>query len=176
MGLSQSRSASSDLNKREGGRREVDGSDFMARLYSGKRGSSGSTRPVSRRPPAWFKYEPEEIEALVQKLSKEGNLPSIIGQILRDRYGVPLVSQVVNKRLVTLLPTEARPRVPEDLEALVKKAASAARHLEKNRKDYPNKRDLALIESKIHRLSAYYRAMGKLPKEWQYKPVAASLK
>jgi small subunit ribosomal protein S15 len=148
----------------------------MARLYSGKRGSSGSTRPVSRRPPSWFKYEPEEIESLVQKLSKEGNPPSIIGQILRDRYGVPLVSQVLNKRLVTLIPQEARPGVPEDLEALVKKAASAARHLQKNRKDYPNKRDLALIESKIHRLSAYYRTMGKLPKEWQYKPVAASLK
>src|SRR5439155_1675314 len=58
----------------------------MARMYSGKRGSSGSTRPVSRRPPAWFKYEPEEVEDLVLKLSKEGNPPSIMCQILRDRY------------------------------------------------------------------------------------------
>ena len=148
----------------------------MARLYSGKRGSSGSTRPVSRRPPAWFKYEPEEIEALVLKLSKEGNSPSIVGQVLRDRYGVPLVSQIAGKRLVSMIPQEARPRVPEDLEALVKRAASAARHLEKNRKDYPNKRDLALIESKIHRLASYYRSAGRLPKEWQYKPVAASLR
>jgi small subunit ribosomal protein S15 len=148
----------------------------MARLYSGKRGSSGSTRPVSRRPPAWFKYEPEEIEALVLKLSKEGNSPSIVGQVLRDRYGVPLVSQIAGKRLVSMIPQEARPRVPEDLEALVKRAASAARHLEKNRKDYPNKRDLALIESKIHRLASYYRSVGRLPKEWQYKPVAASLR
>lgn len=147
----------------------------MARLYSGKRGSSGSTRPVSRRPPTWFKYEPEEIEALVQKLSKEGNPPSIIGQILRDRYGVPLVSQVVGKRLASLIPKEAQPKIPEDLESLVKRASSAARHLEKNRKDYPNKRDLALIESKIHRLASYYRSIGRLPKEWQYKPVAASL-
>ena len=148
----------------------------MARLYSGKRGSSGSIRPVSRRPPAWFKYEPEEIEALVLKLSKEGNSPSIVGQVLRDRYGVPLVSQIAGKRLVSMIPPEARPRVPEDLEALVKRAASAARHLEKNRKDYPNKRDLALIESKIHRLASYYRSVGRLPKEWQYKPVAASLR
>ena len=147
----------------------------MARLYSGKRGSSGSTRPVSRRPPTWFKYEPEEIEALVQKLSKEGNPPSIIGQILRDRYGVPLVSQVAGKRLASLVPKEAQPKIPEDLESLVKRASSAARHLEKNRKDYPNKRDLALIESKIHRLASYYRSIGRLPKEWQYKPVAASL-
>ncbi|HEX9197716.1 MAG TPA: 30S ribosomal protein S15 [Candidatus Bathyarchaeia archaeon] len=148
----------------------------MARLYSGKRGSSGSTRPVSRRPPSWFKYEPEEIDALVLKLSKEGNPPSIIGQILRDRYGVPLVSQVAGKRLAHLLPPDARQSIPEDLESLVKKATSAARHLEKNRKDYPNKRDLALIESKIHRLASYYRAIDRLPKEWQYKPVAASLR
>ncbi|TMI28824.1 30S ribosomal protein S15, partial [Candidatus Bathyarchaeota archaeon] len=76
----------------------------LARLYSGKRGSSGSTRPVSRRPPAWFKYEPEEVDALVLKLSKEGNTPSLIGQILRDRYGIPLVSQVAGRRLEKIIP------------------------------------------------------------------------
>ncbi len=148
----------------------------MARLYSGKRGSSGSTRPVSRRPPAWFKYEPEEVEALVLKLTKEGNSPSIVGQILRDRYGIPLVSQIIQKRLERLLPPEAKQGIPEDLEVLLRKATSVRRHLEKNRKDYPNKRDLALIESKIHRLASYYRSIGRLRKEWAYKPVAASLK
>lgn len=148
----------------------------MARLYSGKRGSSGSTRPVSRRPPAWFKYEPEEVEALVLKLSREGNSPSIVGQILRDKYGIPLVSQVAGKRLEHLLSPDARPKIPEDLETLLKKASSTIRHLEKNRKDYPNKRDLALIESKIHRLASYYRSIGRIPKEWEYKPVAASLR
>ncbi len=147
----------------------------MARLYSGKRGSSGSTRPVSRRPPAWFKYEPEEVEALVLKLSKEGNNPSLIGQILRDRYGIPLVSQVAGKRLEHIIPSENRTKIPEDLESLLKKATSARRHLEKNRKDYPNKRDLALIESKIHRLVSYYHSTGRIPKDWEYKPVAASL-
>ena len=147
----------------------------MARLYSGKRGSSGSTRPVSRRPPSWFKYQPEEVEALVQKLSKEGNPPSIIGQILRDRYGIPLVSQVAGKRLEKIIPTENRAKIPDDLEALLKKAQSASRHLQKNRKDYPNKRDLTLIESKIHRLVNYYRSIGRIPKDWEYKPVAASL-
>ena len=147
----------------------------MARLYSGKRGSSGSTRPVSRRPPAWFKYEPEEVDALVLKLSKEGNTPSLIGQILRDRYGVPLVSQVAGRRLEKIIPEESRTKLPEDLENLLRKATSATRHLEKNRKDYPNKRDLALIESKIHRLVFYYRRIGRIPKDWVYKPVAASL-
>jgi len=147
----------------------------LARLYSGKRGSSGSTRPVSRRPPAWFKYEPEEVDALVLKLSKEGNTPSLIGQILRDRYGIPLVSQVAGRRLEKIIPEESRTKLPEDLENLLRKATSATRHLEKNRKDYPNKRDLALIESKIHRLVFYYRKTGRIPKDWVYKPVAASL-
>ena len=137
----------------------------MARLYSGKRGSSGSTRPVSRRPPAWFKYEPEEVDALVLKLSKEGNTPSLIGQILRDRYGIPLVSQVAGRRLEKIIPEEGRTKLPEDLENLLRKATSATRHLEKNRKDYPNKRDLALIESKIHRLVSYYRKIGRIPKD-----------
>ena len=147
----------------------------MARLYSGKRGSSGSTRPVSRRPPGWFQKIPEEVEDLVLKLSKEGNSPSLVGQILRDKYGIPLVSQVVGKRLEQIIPEDARTKIPEDLDNLLKKATSATRHLEKNRKDYPNKRDLALIESKIHRLVMYYRKIGRIPKDWAYKPVAASL-
>lgn len=115
------------------------------------------------------------MEALVVKLAKEGNSPSIIGQLLRDRYGIPLVSQISQRRLERLLPPELRQKVPEDLENLVRKASRTRRHLEKNRKDYPNKRDLALIESKIHRLGTYYRSIGRLPKEWEYKPVAASL-
>ena len=130
---------------------------------------------MSRRPPTWFKYQPEEVEALVLKLSKEGNPPSIIGQMLRDRHGIPLVSQIAGKRLEQLIPTENRSKIPEDLDALLKKATSAKRHLEKNRKDYPNKRDLTLIESKIHRLVSYYRSIGRIPKDWEYKPVAASL-
>ena len=115
------------------------------------------------------------MDALVLKLSKEGNTPSLIGQILRDRYGVPLVSQVAGRRLEKIIPEEGRTKLPEDLENLLRKATSATRHLEKNRKDYPNKRDLALIESKIHRLVFYYRKIGRIPKDWAYKPIAASL-
>jgi small subunit ribosomal protein S15 len=47
--------------------------------------------------------------------------------------------------------------------------------LEKNRKDYQNKRALATVESKIHRLVKYYKARGKLTPEWEYKPMAASV-
>ncbi len=148
----------------------------LARLYSSKRGRSGSTRPVSKKPPAWFKYTPEEVEDLIAKLAKEGNSPSSIGGILRDRYGVPLVKPVVGKSVTELVRASGQtPKIPEDLDYLFRRASELRKHLEKNRKDYHNKRALATVESKIHRLVKYYKAEGKLQPEWEYKPMAASV-
>jgi len=148
----------------------------LARLYSSKRGRSGSTRPVSKKPPAWFKYAPEEVEALIAKLAKEGNSPSSIGAILRDKYGVPLVKPVAGKSITELVRASGQaPKVPEDLDYLFRRAGALRKHLEKNRKDYHNKRALATVESKIHRLVKYYKAEGRLQPEWEYKPMAASV-
>jgi small subunit ribosomal protein S15 len=148
----------------------------MARLYSRKKGKSGSIRPVSKKPPAWCKYAPEEVEALVTKLSKEGHGPSAIGIILRDRYGIPLAKQVTGKAVGEILRAEGlSPGIPEDLGSLLKKAESMRKHLEKNRSDSVNKRALALIESKIHRLSKYYIRMGVLSPDWKYTPAVASV-
>ena len=147
-----------------------------ARLYTSKRGKSGSTRPISKKTPAWCKYTPEEVEALVLKLSKEGNPPSTIGVILRDRYAVPLVRSVTGKSVLELLSSSQQVgALPEDISALLKKADDLRRHLLKNRKDYVNKRSLAMIESKIHRLVKYYRATGQIRPDWQYKHVVASV-
>jgi len=148
----------------------------LARLYTSKRGRSGSTRPVSKKPPMWFKYAPEEVEGLIAKLAREGNSPSSIGAILRDRYGVPLVKPVVAKSITELVRASGQtPKVPEDLDYLFRRAGRLRKHLEKNRKDYENKRALATVESKIHRLVKYYKAHGKLQREWEYKPMAASV-
>jgi small subunit ribosomal protein S13e len=49
------------------------------------------------------------------------------------------------------------PQIPEDLYYLIKKAISIRKHLEKNRKDKDSKFRLILVESRIHRLSRYYR-------------------
>jgi len=148
----------------------------LARLYSSKRGRSGSTRPVNKKPPAWFKYAPEEVEALIAKLAKEGNSPSAIGAILRDKHGVPLVKPVTGKTVTQLARASGQnPKVPEDLDYLFRRAVELRKHLEKNRKDYQNKRSLATVESKIHRLVKYYKANGKLQPEWEYKPMAASV-
>jgi small subunit ribosomal protein S15 len=148
----------------------------LARLYTSKRGRSGSTRPVSKKPPMWFKYTPEEVEALIGKLAKEGNSASSIGAILRDRHGVPLVKPIVGKSITELVRASGQTsKVPEDLDFLFRRADGLRKHLEKNKKDYENKRALAAVESKIHRLVKYYKALGKLQPDWEYKPMAASV-
>lgn len=147
-----------------------------ARLYTSKRGKSGSTRPISKKTPTWCKYTAEEVEALVLKLAREGNSPSIIGVMLRDRYAVPLVKSVTGKNVDEILRAgQQAGTLPEDLSALLKKAGALKRHLEKNRKDSVNKRSLAMIESKIHRLVKYYRPKGKIRQDWEYKHVVASV-
>jgi small subunit ribosomal protein S15 len=149
----------------------------FARLYTSKRGKSGSTRPVSKKPPAWFKYASEEVESLILKLAREGNSPSMIGVILRDRYGIPLVKHVLGKTVNKFLKDSGQaPRIPEDLDFLLKKAESMRKHLDKNRKDYHNKRGLTAVESKIHRLIKYYKERGVLAPEWEYKPMVASVR
>jgi len=49
------------------------------------------------------------------------------------------------------------PEYPEDLYNLMKKAVAIRKHLERNRKDTDSKYRLILVESKIHRLTRYYR-------------------
>lgn len=147
----------------------------MARLYASKRGRSGSTRPISKKTPVWCKYQPEEIEALVTKLAKEDNKPSIIGIILRDRYNVPLARPLLGKKITQVLESsDFKLKIPEDLDSLIKKAEAMKKHHDKNKKDYSTKRALNLIESKVHRLVKYYRSRDILPPDWKYKSVVAS--
>ncbi len=135
-----------------------------------EKGKSHSTRPVSKRPPVWCRYQPEEVEALVIKLTKEGYNANMIGIILRDQYGIPLVKAITGKS-ITQIQREAglAPPIPIDLDSLLKKAARIRAHLEKNRKDLYNKRSLQLVESKIRRLAEYYKKEGILPENWRYE-------
>jgi len=141
-----------------------------------EKGKSHSTRPVSKRPPSWCKYQPEEVEALVIKLAKEGHPPSRIGTILRDQYAIPLVKPITGKTITQILKEAGlAPSTPEDLGELLKKAARLSAHLEKNKKDLHNKRALQLIEAKIHKLARYYKREGVLPPNWKYEPKIASI-
>ena len=49
----------------------------------------------------------------------------------------------------------------------MKKALAIRKHLEKNRKDKDAKFRLIMVESRIHRLSRYYRKTQKLPPKWK---------
>ena len=60
-----------------------------------------------------------------------------------------------------------------DLYSLVQ-AVAVRKHLERNRKDKDSKFRLILIESRIHRLSRYYKTVGVLPPTWRYESATAS--
>ena len=74
---------------------------------------------------------------------------------------------------------------------LIKKAVAVRKHLSTNRKDRDGKlyvehlghfkytaltllSRLILIESRIHRLSRYYKTVGVLPPTWRYESATAS--
>jgi small subunit ribosomal protein S15 len=141
-----------------------------------EKGKSHSIRPVSRRPPSWCKYQPEEVEAFVTKLAKEGQSMSSIGTILRDQYAIPLVKPITGKSVSDILKAgDLAPSLPEDLGNLIKKAQSLAVHMEKNKKDLHNKRNMQITEARIYKLSRYYKREGVLPKNWKYEAKIASV-
>lgn len=141
-----------------------------------EKGKSHSIRPVTKRPPTWCKYQPEEVEALVVKLAKEGHSPSRIGTILRDQYAVPLAKPITGKRILKILrENKLAPSLPEDLTSMLKKAENLTVHLEKNRTDLYNKRSLQLLQARIRKLSKYYKREGILPSNWKYKAKGTSL-
>ena len=139
----------------------------MARMHSTGRGKSGSTKP--RNPDlSMVDYDNEEIKDLILKLADEDMMPSVIGEKLRDRYGIPDVKAVTGKSINEILEEEDEGiDLPEDLYKLMEKALQINEHLEENGKDMEAKRSLRLTESKIRRLVKYYRGK-KLPEDWKY--------
>jgi small subunit ribosomal protein S15 len=147
----------------------------MARMYSRKKGVSGSKKPLKKTTTTWIRYKPREIELLVGKMSKEGKTSSEIGLMLRDTYGIPDVKTLTGKSITKILKEKKLiPEVPEDLRALIRKAALIRKHREDNKQDKPAFRGLQLTESKINRLVKYYKGTGRLPVTWKYDPRKAS--
>jgi len=141
----------------------------MARMHSGKKGKHGSHKPVRKVPPTWLKYKPFEVEKLVLKLAKEGKTTAQIGTLLRDTYGIPSVKSITSKKITKILKeNEMTPKLPEDLSNLIKRAISIDTHMSKNHHDMIAKRGLLLTESKIKRLTKYYKKIKAIPAEWKY--------
>jgi small subunit ribosomal protein S15 len=141
----------------------------MARRYSGKKGKSGSTKPVNKVKPSWLRYNDKEVEQLVIKLAKTGKSSSEIGIILRDTYGIPDVKTITNKNIMNILKeNKLGYALPEDIIALIKREIKLLKHVGSNKKDMPAKRGITLTESKILRLVKYYKRTGKIPQTWNF--------
>ena len=143
----------------------------MARMHARRRGSSGSKKVYRDNPPDWVELKSEEVEKRILELYNEGYEPSMIGMILRDRYGVPDVTQVTGKKLNRILKENGIQAVlPEDLKALITKALRLRKHSEVHRKDHHNIRNMMLVEAKVRRLAKYYIRKKVLPADWKYDP------
>ena len=148
----------------------------MGRLHSHNYGKSHSTRPLDPKAPSWIKQDVKEIEELIVKYGKDDLSASQIGVKLRDQHSIPLVKPIIKKTISEVLEeNDLKTDLPEDLDNIVKKAIGLQKHLKSDKGDYRNVRSLELIEAKVHRLSVYYKKIGKIPKNWKYKSIIAQL-
>ncbi len=148
----------------------------MGRLHTHNHGKSHSTRPITLKKPSWITQTPKEIEEIITKYGKEGLTSSQIGIKLRDQHAIPLVKPIINKGITQVLDeNNLKSELPEDLASIVNKSVGLQKHLKTNKSDRRNVRSLELIEAKVHRLSVYYKKIGRIPKNWKYKSVVAQL-
>ncbi|MDP6870333.1 MAG: 30S ribosomal protein S15 [Candidatus Poseidoniaceae archaeon] len=144
----------------------------MARMYAGKRGQSGSTKPHNDNAPEWSNTDEKAVTALIIELGKAGKSSAQIGTILRDQHAVPDVRTVLNGKRISAILTEndIGGTYPEDMMNLMRKAVGIIQHIGSgNHKDLHNKRSLELTEAKIRRLARYYIGEGRIPSDWKYK-------
>ena len=143
----------------------------MARMHSRKKGKAASTRPARLEKPVWVELSPDEVENEVVKLARRGQSKSMIGTIMRDSRGVPLVKIVTGKKVSQILEAnDIKAPLPEELANLVRKALSIRKHLETNHKDLEAKKGLNRTEAKIYRLIKYYKKKKVLAADFKYDP------
>lgn len=138
-------------------------------MHSRKKGKHGSKKPAKKTAPSWIRYKPKEVELLIAKLSKDGKTTSQIGMILRDVYGIPNALALCGKSISAVLKEKnLSAEVPEDMISLFKKVAALRKHIEANKHDQTSKRGLLLTQSKINRLTKYYKRTGRIPENWKF--------
>ena len=148
----------------------------MGRLHTHRHGQSHSIRPITPSAPTWVTQNIQEIEELILKYAKDGLTTSEIGVKLRDQYAIPLVRSITKKSISEILEQKGiKQEMPEDLNNIVRKALGLQKHLKTHTSDRRNVRSLELLEAKVHRLSSYYKKIGRIPKIWKYKSVIAQL-
>ncbi len=149
----------------------------MARMHTKKHGKSKSRKPVVE-----LGVAPEgvpskkEIEEKINEYMKKGIEPRLIGQYLKTKHNIPYVKQIFGKRLVLVMKDQGyTAEFPQDLLDLMKKAVNMRKHITINKRDVHNKIRLNRIESKIWRLTKYYKKEGIVAQDWKYDPEKAAL-
>ena len=145
-------------------------------MHTGRKGRSGSKRPLLDKNPEWVQQSPEEVKNMVVKMAGEGMTMAKLGLVLRDQYGVPNVRLATGLSVKEILDEAGvKSDLPEDLANLMRRAVELSRHVARNPKDYHNKRGMQLVESKIRRLTKYYKREGVIPETWNYSLSTAAL-
>lgn len=142
----------------------------MARMHSRAKGKSGSTKPVEKKIPEWVTIDKKELKLLITKLAKEGKSSAEIGLILRDSYGIPDASLILEQGIYSFMREKnLNKNLPEDLMALMTRVFALRKHFENNKQDTTAKRGIQLTDSKINRLVKYYKKAGVIEPEFRYK-------
>ncbi|MDE1850421.1 MAG: 30S ribosomal protein S15 [Candidatus Micrarchaeota archaeon] len=150
----------------------------MARMHTGGHGKAKSRKPevVMGKVPEDLQITKEQIEEIVTNYAKQNMPQAQIGQMLKEKHGVKYVKQVFGKRLGVILEEQGvKTAYPQDFLDLIKKAVIMRTHLAKNKKDVYNTTRLKRVESKIWRLTKYYKRIGVIPDDWKYVPEQAAL-
>lgn len=142
----------------------------MARMHSSGKGQSISMKPLSTSVPTYLAKPIADIKKDIVQFANKGMMPSAIGNLLRDRYGVGNAKDILGRTILEFCRlNNCAPIIPEDLSALIEKSNTIRLHLTSYRKDNDAKYRLNLVNSRLHRLVRYYKEKGILPGNW--KPV-----
>ncbi|EJW03395.1 hypothetical protein EDEG_02252 [Edhazardia aedis USNM 41457] len=141
----------------------------MARLYTSKRGKSGSLKPYTlhTNEPVVRLSKQEIVDFIVQN-AKKGMPPAKIGTLLRDLHAVGNIRNIFGKRLVDVMKANGvAPSIPIDLSDLVKNSINIRNHIKNFPKDKSARHHLFLNDSKMYRLGRYYKREQQIPDNWK---------
>lgn len=142
----------------------------MARMHSSGKGQSMSMKPLTSTVPTFLVKPIPDIKKDVIQHANKGMVPSHIGNMLRDHYGVGNAKDILSCSILKFCKdNNCAPIIPEDLANLIERSNTIRAHLSMHKKDNDAKYRLNLINSRLHRLVRYYKTKNVLPGD--YKPV-----
>lgn len=114
------------------------------------------------------KIDKRELEKIIVSLWNKGNSTSKIGMILKEKYKIYDVREVLGMKLTKFLRSKGLYKFPEDLKNLIEKNEVMKKHLEINKKDFVTKRRIEITGARIRKMAKYYKEKNLLPSDWKY--------